>query len=303
MSPVSLLYMDCLALLSVTLFHMKGTLMGGIVWLASYPKSGNTWMRAFLQNLILNRSGSVPVNELSQFGYADGYKRWYQQAADGPLDSLSSEQVAQLTPKVQHFMAHSRPQSVFVKTHNSLSRRWGVPLITEDVTAGAIYIIRNPLDVVISLADHFGSSIDEAVDFMNNPYAAAEEDEHKLEQIYGSWSDHVNSWQNFNARYVARVRYEDLQENPAAAFAGVATFLGTRPPRKILDRAIENSSFEVLQKQEEKDGFLEKSEKSQQFFRSGKSGDWKNNLSSKQVQRIVDVHHDKMQEFGYLEGL
>jgi sulfotransferase family protein len=277
--------------------------MGGIVWLASYPKSGNTWVRSFLQNLIVNPSTSVHINELSQFAYGDGQKYWYERAAGGSLEGMSPEAVMALTPKAHDLMTKSRPQSVFVKTHNSLSQNWGVPYITAEATVGAIHIVRNPLDVVISLAHHFGFSIDEAIAFMNNPEAQTPEDEHKLSQFYGTWSDHTMSWQKFNPQYIHRVRYEDLLLKPGPSFSAIAKFLGIKPPKNILNKAIKNASFKTLQAQEKKDGFLEKSDKAEMFFRSGKAGAWKTALSADQVKQLVEVHHDKMQEFGYLKGV
>ncbi|OUR78512.1 hypothetical protein A9Q83_07755 [Alphaproteobacteria bacterium 46_93_T64] len=277
--------------------------MGGIIWLASYPKSGNTWMRSFLQNLIQNKAQSVHINEMSQFAYGDGQKFWYEQAAGGSLEGLSPEQVMQLTPKAHAVMARSRPQSVFVKTHNWLGQTWDVPFITADVTAGAIHIIRNPLDVVISLKHHYGFSMDEAIDFLNNPEANTLEDDYKLGQIYGSWSDHTRSWETFNPKFLHRVRYEDLLVKPATTFGAVAKFLELKPPKNVLTKAIKRSSFKVLQNQEKKDGFLEGSDKAERFFRSGKAGEWKKILTDDQVKRVVDAHHDKMQEFGYLKGI
>lgn len=277
--------------------------MGGIIWLASYPKSGNTWVRSFLQNLIVNKPDSVHINELSQFAYGDGQKFWYEQAAGGSLEGKTPEEVMKLTPKAHNLMTRSRPQSVFVKTHNWLGMNWGVPFITPEETAGAIHIIRNPLDVTISLAHHFGFTLDESIEFMNNPEAQTPEDEYKLAQVYGSWSDHTRTWQQFNPQYLHRVRYEDLLRKPGPAFSGIAKFLGLKPPKKILATAIKNSSFKTLQNQEKKDGFLEASDKAERFFRSGKAGEWKSVLSKDQVKAIVDVHHEKMAEFGYLEGV
>ena len=277
--------------------------MGGIIWLASYPKSGNTWMRAFLQNLIRKDAKSTHINELAQFAYGDSQKFWYEQAAGGPLDGLSSEQIMELTRKAQEIMAKSRPQSVFVKTHNWLGKAWETPFITAEVTAGAIHIIRNPLDVVISLKHHYDFSMNEAIEFMNNPEANTLEDEYKLSQVYGSWSAHTNSWQKFNPAYIHRVRYEDMLVKPAITFAAVAKFLGLKPSKKALTTAIKRSSFKVLQNQEKADGFMEASNKAERFFRTGKAGMWKDVLTADQVRQIVDVHHDKMQEFGYLKGL
>ncbi len=277
--------------------------MSGIIWLASYPKSGNTWVRSFLQNIIAAPNDMVHINELSQFAYGDGQKFWYEQVAGGSLEGLNPEDVMKLTPKAQELMVRSRPQTVFVKTHNWLGRSWDIPFITAEATAGAIHIIRNPLDVSISLAHHFGFSIDEAIDFMNNSDAQTPEDNYKLAQFYGSWSDHTNSWKKFNPQYIHRVRYEDLLHKPGVAFSGITKFLGLKPPKKILAKAIKASSFKVLQSQEKKDGFLEKSDKAELFFRSGKAGGWKNVLSDDQVRKLVECHSDVMEEFGYLKGL
>ncbi|WP_169566588.1 sulfotransferase domain-containing protein [Sneathiella limimaris] len=277
--------------------------MGGIIWLASYPKSGNTWVRSFLQNLILNPAKSVHINELSQFAYGDGQKYWYEQAAGGKLDGLSPEEVMKLTPKAHHLMTRSRPQSVFVKTHNFLGKNWDVPFITAEETAGAIHIVRNPLDVSISLAHHFGFSIDEAIDFMNNPDAQTPEDDYKLAQVYGTWSSHVASWEKFNPQYLHRMRYEDMLFKPGATFSKLAKFLGINPPKNILAKAIKNSSFKSLKEQEKKDGFIERSDKAESFFRSGKAGGWRQELTEEQVKRVVDVHGEKMAEYGYLKGV
>ncbi len=274
--------------------------MGGIIWLASYPKSGNTWMRSFLHNLIQDRSSSVHINELAKLTYGDSQKYWYEQAYGGSLEGLSPEDVMKLTPKAQHLMTLSKSESVFVKTHNNLATNWGVPYITPEATAGAIVIVRNPLDVVISLAHHFGFTVDEAIDFMADPKAETPEDEYKLPQFYGTWSDHVKSWEKFNPSYQHRVRYEDMLTKPQKTFGNVVKFFGLKVTKNQINKAIKLSSFKVLQRQEQKDGFDERSDKAEAFFRSGKSGQWKSVLTEDQVNRICDTHHDIMSELGYL---
>ena len=277
--------------------------MGGIIWLASYPKSGNTWMRSFLQNLIVGQQKTVHINELSQFAYGDGQKFWFEKAAGGSLDGLSAEQKMKLTPKAHMLMTQTRPQSVFVKTHNWMGFTYDTPLITMDATAGAIQIIRNPLDVTISLAHHFGFSIDEAIDFMNDPEAYTLEDDYKMPQYYGTWSDHTKSWEQFNPDFIHRVRYEDMLFKPGKTFSNVVKFLQLKASKPAIAKAIKQSSFKTLQSQEKKDGFLERSDKAESFFRSGKAGEWKQVLTSEQVKKITDVHHDVMDKYGYLKGL
>ncbi|TNE40243.1 MAG: sulfotransferase domain-containing protein, partial [Alphaproteobacteria bacterium] len=145
--------------------------MGGIIWLASYPKSGNTWVRTFLHNLLLNADRPADLNELTKFTIGDRNKIWYENLTGRPFSSFSEEEVARLTPRVHRAYMATRPDSVFVKTHSWLGKSHGVPLITPECTAGAVYIIRNPLDVVISLSDHYGLTLDEGVEMITNPEA------------------------------------------------------------------------------------------------------------------------------------
>ncbi|MBL4908115.1 MAG: sulfotransferase domain-containing protein [Sneathiella sp.] len=257
-------------------------------------------MRSFLHNFILNKPESVHINELAQFTYGDSQKYWYERAAGGSLTDLTPEQLMRLTPKAQRLMTSSRRDSVFVKTHNKMVANWGVPFITAEETVGAIFMVRNPLDVVISLAHHFGYSLDEAIDFMNNPKAETPEDEHKIPQVYGTWSDHAASWEKFNPVHLHTVRYEDMLLKPAKTFGSVGKFLKLPIKKNRLIKAIKQSSFKVLQAQEKRDGFVEGSDKSQSFFRSGKAGQWKSALNDKQVTRIVDAHYDQMKKHGYL---
>src|SRR3954451_6509877 len=133
--------------------------MGAIVWLASYPKSGNTWMRAFLHNFLRNPDKSYDINKMSDFTLGDSQVSWYQQFDPRPGSEYSKPDVQRMRPMVHHAMTKAFPDSVFVKTHNACVEDNGHPLVSLEVTAGAIYIVRNPLDVVISYSDHIGQPI------------------------------------------------------------------------------------------------------------------------------------------------
>ena len=274
--------------------------MGGIIWLASYPKSGNTWTRAFIQNLLLNPKEPVDINVMHHFTLGDGGKIFYEQVSGKPFDELTRREIASLIPKIHELFSKAHPDSVFVKTHSALANLREVPLITMEYTAGAIYIIRNPLDVVNSLASHYNLSLDQAIHMLNSPKGGSAENESNIKQFYGSWSDHVNSWIPFNPRYKYVMRYEDMQDKPLEIFGGLANFMGLRPPRERLLRAIEFSSFDAVRKQEEKSGFVENLDKNENFFRVGKAGQWKDILTDKQVDKIVKRHHQTMKQFGYL---
>ena len=200
--------------------------MGAIVWLASYPKSGNTWLRAFLHNLLRNPDEPADINLLDRFALGDSQKAWYREVAPRPLEDMSIREILSLTPAVHRRMTEAFPDSVFVKTHSRLGAAHGQPLITMDCTAGAIYIVRNPLDVALSVAHHFGLTADQAIDALNDPEGGTPADPVNIPQFYGSWSHHVQSWTHSPADTLAVVRYEDLHLSPLPTFGRIARFLG-----------------------------------------------------------------------------
>ena len=273
--------------------------MGAIIWLASYPKSGNTWMRAFLQNLLTNAQEPVDINALHHFTLGEGSARFYRRFDPRPLTSLSEREIMELRPKVHELLTQAFPDSVFVKTHHFLGEIEGLPLISMDHTAGAIYIVRNPLDVIVSSANHFGVGIDQTIDELGHTGTGDAPSDRNARQYYGSWSLNVSSWTQNAMPALHVVRYEDMQDQPLEAFAGVARFLDLNPPRDRLERAVANSSFRALKAQEEAHGFVERTEHTR-FFREGRSGAWKEALSEQQVARVVSDHREQMERFGYV---
>ena len=273
--------------------------MGAIIWLASYPKSGNTWMRVFLHNLLRNPAAPAPINSINQFCLGEDSASLYNNFDPRPLSTLTAAEVMALRPKVHELLTTAFPDSVFVKTHNLLGEAEGQPLINLKCTAGAIYLVRNPLDVAISYAHHFGVGIDDSIEQLNYAGAGTPTTDLVARQYYGSWSMHVSSWTEvpFPTRHV--VRYEDMIDDPLDTFAGVAKFLGLEPPIERLQRAIANSSFEQLQSQENDRGFVERSQHSR-FFRSGRTGQWRSELTEDQIRQVVSDHRTQMQRFGYV---
>jgi hypothetical protein len=168
--------------------------MSSIVWMASYPKSGNTWVRAFLQNFLSNGDQPADINALDEYFADESKPNWYQPLVERAVADLSLQEICELRPVVQKNIAASRDGSVFVKTHNILGAYNGLPLHDMSVTAGAIYIVRNPLDVVLSVADHFGLSIEDAIVFMNSKATGSPNDQANVGSVLTSWSDHVTSW-------------------------------------------------------------------------------------------------------------
>src|ERR1700752_534070 len=147
---------------SIRDFPSSAHRMGNIVWLASYPKSGNTWIRAFLANLVANRSDPVPLNDLPRYCEDEARPELFTIIAGKPSIELSLDEIIAARPQVHALIAADARGSRFVKSHNFAGQMGGHPLHNASVTAGAIYVVRNPLDVAVSMTHHFGLTLDEA---------------------------------------------------------------------------------------------------------------------------------------------
>ena len=275
--------------------------MGNIVWLASYPKSGNTWLRAFLANLIANRLAPVPLAELPSYGRLEAEPELYSRIAGRPSTELDFAELCALRPQVHAAIGAAAMKTVFVKTHSMAGAIDGVPLLTPQVSAGSIYVVRNPLDVAISMSHHFGIDQDAAIDYLNNENSATENSEMFVTEFLGSWSQHVKSWADLESERILILRYEDLLDKPAKWFGKVARMVGTEDRARI-ERAIRHSDFRALAEMEKRDGFVEVPIKGKRFFRAGRSNQWREKLSREQVARIIKAHREQMQRFGYVPG-
>jgi hypothetical protein len=274
--------------------------MGNICWLASYPKSGNTWLRVFLANMIADRGEPVPLRELPRFSDDEALPEDYTALAGRPSSELSLHEIACLRPKVHARIAARHQGTAFVKTHNMAGSFDGYPLHDMDVTVAAIYVVRNPLDVVLSMSDHFGVDIDAAIESMASDDTGTANDSLHVSQVLGSWSRHVSGWTNQAGPRVLVVRYEDLLERPAKTFGKVVKLLNLSADRARMDRAIKHSGFSTLVEMERKDGFVEASGKGGRFFRHGRSHQWREGLKREQVAAIVGRHREQMARYKYL---
>jgi hypothetical protein len=275
----------------------------GFVWLASYPKSGNTWARAFLHNLFNVMSGEADaqnINRLNRFtAGVDGRDLYAETLGFKPTNEHCRE-VAAVRHEVQRKVAAQFEGLIFSKTHQALVMDRGSPTINFEVTAGAIYILRNPLDVAISAAHHVNRSVDEVIATMGTHNAEVAVTEKQVHQVLGSWSQHVISWTRKPHQTIYVMRYEDMLAEPEKTFGGLAQHLLLNPTPAQLADAIYRSSFEKLRAQEDVEGFKEKPKKAERFFREGRAGQWKEVLTPAQADRIMKDHGEQMARFGYL---
>lgn len=274
--------------------------MGHIYWIASYPKSGNTWMRAFIA-AVINGGEAVNINRLEEVVSDDNVGPFYQSFLPGPIAKASLRDLARVRPFAQRAMAASARGFLLLKTHNLLSMHLGTPTVTTDVTAGAIYIVRNPLDVAVSYSAFRARDYDETIDAMLESGRVLPKPVHAAYHVAGSWSENVQSWTQRPHDRLLVLRYEDMLANPLACFTRVVRLLKMDVSDAVIEKAIEATRFDVLQAAEARHGFLEQVKDSPAFFRSGKSDVWRDALTDAQVARLLRGCEEQMRRFGYWE--
>lgn len=253
-----------------------------IVWIASYPKSGNTWFRVFLANILQQKGNPANINELEISGMASG-RHLFDELSGIPSSDLSTSEIDSIRPKVYRQLAAESEETIYLKVHDAWTRNaCGTPLFPVEVSKKVLYIIRHPLDVAVSLSYHNAEPVARSMDKMNNASYGLCMGEKKLfnqlPQRLLTWSEHVVSWVNSSGLEVHVLRYEDMHSKPKEAFSSALDFLEIPYTTEILNKAIENSSIHTLQKQEDQHGFQEKPIQAARFFRKGEVRDWENHI-------------------------
>ena len=275
------------------------------VWLASYMKSGNTWTRLLLANFLADAEQAVDINRIDKAlpSIHPCDRDWFDRATGLSSSDCTDEEVEPLLPAA--LRAHAAEEAggrQFCKVHDALrDTAAGEPLFPADVSAGAVYLVRNPLDVAVSLAFHLGGEdFSEAVTQMNDRRCALGDGCELLRRRLLDWSGHVESWRSAPFPVLV-VRYEDLLADTAGQLGRMTRFLGLAGAAdgRRLRRATAAAAFSRLQEQEARHGFQERDRRCRRFFRSGRSGDWRRHLSAAQAQRIARRHGAVMRACGY----
>lgn len=265
-----------------------------ICWLASYPKSGSTWIRLLLSHY---HSGIADINDIRGVSGDKGSYFWHAVSYQDMSD-MTPHEIACLRPAALcHQLAANPSDPLPVKTHHWNATVDEIPLIPPGVTKGAVYIVRDPRDVVLSVASYYELSIDKAIDMM------ADESRKPKDPILGhytsSWSNHVRSWLANDVPWpMACVQYEHLSEHPVDTFAGILHFMGYDLDMDKVREAVNACSLDKCRAQEKENPFKENMSKNP-FFGSGGSR-WRDVLTDKQVRRIESDHGLAMKGLGYL---
>lgn len=260
-------------------------------WLASYPKSGNTWFRIFLSNLLFPDLAPVDPNHLPLNNLIASAKSPFYEIISAPSSLFTPDECDLLRPGIDELLAKQTVKPVCVrKAHDAYTYLPnGRPLMGTGAKFAAIYILRDPRDVAVSTASHWGMPLTRAVEFMCKDDAMLDNRRDRgtsqLRQRLLSWSKHAESWLCAPLD-VCLIRYEQMHSYPLDTFKRATSFLGLSPTDTEIMNALEASRFDLLQKIEQDVGFRE-APKDRRFFRAGKVNSSSGLLSADDVARLT----------------
>ena len=280
-----------------------------IIWIASYPKSGNTWVRSLLSSYLYSSNGTFNFDLLLKI-------------QKFPSELFLEPFLKDFTDpkKVSKYWIPSQDKinlgndNIFLKTHSALCTFENNSFTNKRNTKAAIYIVRDPRNVITSLSHHNSLSISDAFTFLTNSNQIIAKEqwggrEFGMATVLGSWSDHYKSWRDINFASILIVRYEDLINDIKKTFVSILNFLSNQMEIMIDEKKIVNTidscRFDVLSNKEKKEGFVEsvahkESGKKLKFFNLGKENNWKKLLNQRIEEQIRFKFSKEMKELGYI---
>ena len=278
-----------------------------IIWLASYPKSGNTLLRSILVSYFYSNDGVLKFEDLikiNQFPLSEQFMSL-------GIDIENDREVFKNFINVQKSINHEKGKIKFFKTHSSLCKVYDSNFTDLHNTLAAIYIVRDPRNVVTSLAHHNNLSIDEATETMIDQNRFMEKTTKNLKVFLGSWNFNYSSWKNLNnKKNYFLVKYEDLISKKKTVLLRIFKFLNSLGMKFEIDmvklnKAIKSTEFENMKKKEKNEIFYEApldiiNNKRKIFFNLGPKNDWRKLLDEKNRDKIENSFKREMIELGYL---
>ncbi|MCP9774866.1 sulfotransferase domain-containing protein [Cyanobium sp. HWJ4-Hawea] len=285
----------------------------GYWYLASYPKSGNTWCRVFITEL-LRLAGEVAPAELDlnkdiETGAIASSRLWLDDQLGINSCDLSFAELDAVRGQAGASSWLFAEGERFHKVHDAFKSpdSRGRPVVSTQGCRGVVYIMRHPEDVAVSLSHFFSWPLERCVSFLLDPSAALVPSDriggNQVRQHMGRWDNHVLSWADQQQLPVLVLRYEDMLANGPASFEGLAQFLQLPADQNLVNQALANTSIDRLQKLEEQlGGFMEKPKGCKRFFRSGRTGEGAELLSIAQRSLLNSELREVMQRFDYGEA-
>ena len=282
-----------------------------IIWLASYPKSGNTYLRAFLSAYYFSKNGEFDFSQISnidQFPHEKFFKEKVNSIAEASKQWVPMQKEINKDRRIRFF-----------KTHSFLGNYQGNQFTTPETTLGAIYIVRDPRNVLTSLKNHYSFDDDEALKMITDKTRSlmSNNGSHASLTYISSWAENYLSWFKNNQFRRIFVKYEDLVNNKYETFRDIIVFTNTLMNnvegvnKSKLQKAIETTNFNVLKKKEISETFDGSessfknwrnfhSENKNLFFNLGPENNWKKILNTKITKKIEINFEKEMKELGYL---
>ena len=277
-----------------------------IIWIASYPKSGNTWVRSFVVAYYFCENGIFDVNKLSLIqDYPN--KQFFK-------ETVKKGEIHKHWDSAQKNICDEKKVK-FLKTHNSLITAFGNDFTKPEYSLGVIHVIRDPRNIITSLKNHYDfENYERALKFMQDENKILEDYPHLKNyaktNIINSWRINYQSWMgNKNFRRFT-IRYEDMIKDPQQTFEKLVVFINTlmrfkdKIDPKKLSNAIETTNFKSLQDIENKGKFSEnvyslKDNKKIKFFYQGPENDWKKNLDENMIKKMNEYYKNDLKFFRY----
>ena len=279
-----------------------------IIWLASYPKSGNTWMRSIISALLYSDDGDFNFNllkKIDQFPEKKYFRYFIKNYGDFneiKKNWIVAQDKINLDGKIKLFKTH---QGKYTVEGNSFTNN--------DNTLATIYIVRDPRNLVQSISNHYTKSLDDSCEFLLASKIIGngknyEDKQGGLYTLLGKWNEHYRSWTT-NKNNLLLIKYEDLIKNPKAQLERTIDFLKKyltfETDKNKINKILETTSFNNLKKLEKEGQFNENTQNKKDggkvnFFHLGPKNLWHKNLNEKIVSKIEKNFFIEMKELGYL---
>ena len=277
-----------------------------IIWIASYPKSGNTWVRSFLSAYYFCKDGIFDIKSLNAIEDYPNKQFFDQEVKEGEIHKHWEQSQKKIL---------KRKKVKFLKTHNSLIKAFGHDFTQPKYSLGVVHVIRDPRNVITSVKNHNDfDTYEEALKFMQNDNAILNDYKHLKNYakttILNSWRINYQSWMRNNFYKKFTIKYEDMIKNPNLIFKDLVIFINTickfnkNVDSKKLENAIETTNFKKLQEIENQGKFSEnvyslKDKRKIKFFYQGPNNDWRKNLDQNMIKKMNEYYKEDLTKLGY----
>lgn len=281
-----------------------------IIWIASYPKSGNTWLRSLISSYFFTQDGVFDQNKLKFIDQFPIQKYLNLFSYEKKIPGETAKYWIEAQRKI-----NSEKKIKFFKTHNFLGSFNNYEFTNKENTLGAIYIVRDPRNVITSLKNHYDINYDDALDFIKSErkfiYDFNKENDYSDFQLISSWENNYQSWKNNKVFPIKFIRYEDLEKETFKVFKNIIEFISSiTGDKKLFERkkainAINSTSFETLKNLEKNKGFVEQvlsinNKKKIPFFYLGPKNNWKKILKKDIQHNIEKNFNQSLKDLNYI---